>query len=124
MAQRKSILIIDDERDYVDVLRDRLEFEGYDAHGAYDGASGLELFARLRPSVLILDVMMPGIDGFEFVRRLTAQGQRDDVLIVFVTAYGRKHTEEESTLMGDSPVLKKPVEMSDLIDIIDGRNFL
>jgi len=124
MTQKKSILIVDDERDYVDVLRDRLEFEGYEAHGAYDGVSGLELIARLRPSVLLLDVMMPGIDGFEFVRRLTAQGLREGLLIIFVTAYGRKHTEEEGFLMGDSPVLKKPFEMSDLIDNIEGRNSL
>lgn len=117
MAEKKRILIVDDERDYVDVLRDRLVFEGFDVEVAYDGSSGFDRLLEIKPSVILLDVMMPGMDGFEFQRRLREAGL-GAVHVIFVTAYGRPISDAERGLIGEAPFIRKPFEVEDLLDLI------
>ena len=117
MAAKTRILIVDDERDYTDVLRDRLVFEGFEVDVAYDGQSGFDRLVEMKPQIVLLDVMMPGLDGFEFQRRLREEGL-DAVRVIFVTAYGRPISEDERTLIGDAPFIRKPFEVEDLLDLI------
>jgi len=116
MAQRRRILIVDDERDYADVLKDRLEFEGFEVDAAYDGLSGLEAVEGFKPDLILLDIMMPGMDGFEFASALKARGCH--LPVVFVTAYGRTFSERERETVGSSPVIRKPFEADELLEVI------
>lgn len=82
----KSILIVDDEPDTLIMIRDLLDGEGYDVHTAEDGASAIESLQKATPDLIILDLMMPGMDGFEFVRHKTKLGLAPGVPIIVLTA--------------------------------------
>lgn len=82
----KSILIVDDEPDTLVLIRDLLEGEGYEVRTAEDGASAIESLRRHSPDLIVLDLMMPGMDGFEFVRHKTKLGLADGVPIIVLTA--------------------------------------
>jgi two-component system response regulator MprA len=68
------ILVIDDETKIVDFIRRGLKYEGYEVDSAYDGLSGLAQARNEPPDLIILDIMMPGLDGLEVCRRLRAEG--------------------------------------------------
>jgi DNA-binding response OmpR family regulator len=118
MAEKQRILVVDDEHDYVDVLKDRLVFEGFEVDVAYDGPSGLAQLTAAPPSLVLLDVMMPGMNGFEFVRRMREAPGGDAVPVIFVTAYGRQPSEAELALIGDAPFIRKPFEVDELVALI------
>src|SRR5579862_5423886 len=65
-----TILVIDDEKDLIELVRYNLEKEGYDVIAATDGQSGLEVIKKHRPELVMLDLMMPGIDGLQVCQRL------------------------------------------------------
>ena len=66
-ATRKKILAIDDEAEILEMLRESLEAEGYDVCTARDGIEGLEVAQKFKPDLIFLDVMMPRMDGFQFL---------------------------------------------------------
>src|SRR4051812_22505011 len=69
---KRKILVVDDHEDNVEVLRARLESRGYEVEGAMNGQAALDTVSRWCPDLVLLDVMMPDMDGFEVVRRLKA----------------------------------------------------
>ncbi len=77
------VLVIDDERSIIDVIRIGLRLQGFTVDGATTGLSGLEAAQRLRPDVIVLDVMLPELDGLSVCRRLRAMS---DVPIIMLTA--------------------------------------
>ena len=88
-----KILVVDDEPKIVDMVRKFLESEGFAVRAAYDGLVGLELARAEAPDLVILDVMLPGLDGLEVLRRLRAQS---DVPVIMLTA----RSEEIDRLLG------------------------
>ena len=80
------VLIVDDTPDNLAVLSDALDLAGYMVLVAMDGTSALERMHRRRPDVVLLDAMMPGIDGFETCRRIKAQAELADIPVLFMTA--------------------------------------
>lgn len=118
MAEKKKILIIDDECDYADILKQRLSFEGYDVAVAYDGAAGLKTAREDAPDLVLLDIMMPELDGFETARQFHAAFPFDAMKIIFVTALGREMNEVQKQIIGESPFIRKPFEVADLIAVI------
>src|SRR2546428_11219673 len=87
MLDHFRALIIDDDRDLLKLIQRTLEFTaGWEVHTAPSGASGLELARRLGLNVILVDVMMPEIDGYEVCRRLKAEPATADVPIVMITA--------------------------------------
>src|SRR5437867_4978441 len=87
MLDHFRALIIDDDRDLLRLIQRTLEFTaGWEVHTAPSGASGLELARRLGPNVILVDVMMPEIDGYEVCRRLKADPVTAGVPIVLLTA--------------------------------------
>ena len=118
MSDAKTILIIDDEKDFVFVMRARLEHEGYEVLEANDGLSGLEVLLRNDVDLILLDIMMPRMDGFTFYKTLHEQGK---VLppppIIAVTAYSSR-IESRRHLLGDVPILAKPFELSVLLRMV------
>jgi two-component system response regulator MprA len=80
------VLVVDDERSIIDAVRIGLGLQGFSVNGATSGPAGLELAQRARPDVIVLDVMLPGLDGLAVCRRLRATPATADVPIIMLTA--------------------------------------
>ena len=86
---KKKILVVEDEKAIADILVFNLGREGYDTMAAYDGAEGLHKALTESPDLILLDVMLPEMDGFEVCRRVRAQS---DIPIIMLTARERRPT--------------------------------
>ena len=114
MLDHFRALIIDDDRDLLRLIQRTLEFTaGWEVHTAPSGASGLELARRLGPNVILVDVMMPEIDGYEVCRRLKADPVTAGVPIVLLTAR-RDLDERRVKETGAAGVLFKPFQPDEL----------
>lgn len=86
MSNKGTILVIDDEKDLIELVRYNLEKEGYDVIAAYDGQSGLEVVKKHRPDLVVLDLMMPGLDGLQVCQRLRADPRSSRIPVIMLTA--------------------------------------
>jgi CheY-like chemotaxis protein len=106
---RPSILIVDDEPINIDLLADTFEVE-YEVLAANDGKTALETAVREIPDLILLDVMMPGIDGYEVCRRLKGNRQTQNIPVIFITALGGGDAEIRGLELGARDYLTKPVD--------------
>lgn len=111
--EKIKILLVEDEQTLAMIIKDTLEGQGFLIHTAADGEEGLRLFFDLRPDVLVADVMMPRMDGFEMVRRIRQTDRRTPVL--FLTARSAVNDVVEGFELGANDYLKKPFGMQELI---------
>ena len=118
MSECKKILIVDDESDFNAVLGERLEYEGFVVNTATNGVAGLEMMKKDLPDVVLLDIMMPGIDGFAVLQSMRTDEKLSKVMVIFLTAYGCELSEEQKTFIGDTPFLRKPFELDVLLKMI------
>src|SRR3954466_10296735 len=86
MSNKGTILIIDDEKDLIEMVRYNLDKDGYDVISATDGQSGLGIAQAHKLDLIILDLMMPGIDGLEVCRRLRADPRTGRIPLIMLTA--------------------------------------
>lgn len=86
MADKKRILVIEDEAEMIDLTRIVLEREGYEVIGAVGGARGLELIKAEKPDLVLLDLMMPDIGGWEVYRQVKADPELAHIPVIVVTA--------------------------------------
>ena len=110
---KKTVLIVEDEKNIVDILRFNLQREGYETLEAYDGESGLALAREKNPDILLLDVMLPRMNGFDVCRALRAEG--DNVPILILTA---REEEEDKILgleIGADDYITKPFSVRELM---------
>ena len=108
-----NILLVEDESTLAMIIKDTLEGQGFRIRLAKDGEEGLQSFFREKPDVLVADVMMPRMDGFEMVRRLRKTDKRTPVL--FLTARSAINDVVEGFELGANDYLKKPFGMQELI---------
>src|SRR4051794_15359355 len=87
---RPTILVVDDDRDSADSLAILLRLMGHDVATAYDGPRTLEAARTLRPGVILLDIGLPGMDGYAVARTLIDELGRNGVVLIAVTGYGRE----------------------------------
>ncbi|MEN8234502.1 MAG: response regulator transcription factor [Actinomycetota bacterium] len=106
-------LIVEDDPDVRDALRRALAFEGYDVATASDGGRGLEAVAQNPPDVIVLDVMMPFVDGLEMCRRLRARG--NDTPVLMLTALGEVSDRVDGLDAGADDYLIKPFALDELL---------
>src|SRR5262245_4914667 len=111
----KTILIIDDEFSVVESLQEILEWEGYAVLSAGDGRSGLAELARAQPSLVLLDVMMPILDGFQVLRAMRAAPATRDTPVILMTAVPREGTSDEHLC---DALLPKPFSIQQLLALI------
>ncbi|NNB85806.1 response regulator [Corallococcus exiguus] len=107
----KRLLIVDDEFAIVEALEDILSLEGYDIVTAYNGDEGLQRLLASKPDLVLLDLMMPVMDGGELLRRIRAHPDLCDLPVVVMSA-GRLTDEERRA---SSHFLAKPFELDDLL---------
>jgi two-component system response regulator MprA len=112
MAQRSKILVVDDDSHIVSSLRRALVYEGYDVQTAADGSEGLARAQETPPDLVILDLMMPGIDGIEVCRRLRAGGE---VAILMLTARDATSDRVRGLDSGADDYLVKPFAYEELM---------
>lgn len=108
-----NVLLVEDEQTLTMIIKDTLEGQDFIIHTAHDGEEGLRMFFDLRPDVLVADVMMPRMDGFEMVRRIRQTDMRTPVL--FLTARSAINDVVEGFELGANDYLKKPFGMQELI---------
>jgi DNA-binding response OmpR family regulator len=108
-----TVLLVEDEESIAEVVADNLRYEGYGVLEATDGYKGLELALEHRPDLMILDLMLPGIDGYEVCRRLRDQGQ--SVPIIMLTAKGQEVDKVRGLDLGADDYITKPVGVMELM---------
>ena len=86
MNNKKRILLVDDEPDFCTIVQVQLEKEGFEVELAYNGEEGLEKIRTNPPDVIVLDVMMPGKDGYEVCKELKADEKYADIPVILLTA--------------------------------------
>jgi len=111
----KRILVIDDLPENVFMLQDRLEHEGYEILTAYDGKSGIEKAQTELPDLILLDVMMPGINGIEVCKTLVNNKKTSDIPIILVTAKTGAEDTKEGLDAGAYDYIKKPFNKIELL---------
>jgi two-component system OmpR family response regulator len=107
------VLVVDDEPNIVDVISMALRFEGFDVESAGSGGAAIAAVAARRPQLLVLDVMLPDIDGFEVARRLATA--RVDVPIIFLTARDATDDVVRGLTLGGDDYVTKPFSLEELI---------
>ena len=113
MNENINILLAEDERTLAMIIKDTLDGQGFHVTVAGDGVEALELYAVNKPDVLVVDVMMPRLDGFELVRRIRkSDGQTP---VIFLTARSAVNDVVHGFEMGANDYLKKPFGMQELI---------
>jgi diguanylate cyclase (GGDEF)-like protein len=111
---RHKILIVDDHEDNIELLRARLEARGYEVHGANDGFAALEAVQRVCPDLILLDVMMPKMDGIEVVRRLKANSDLPFIPVIMQTALDSTENKVEGLDAGADDYITKPINFAEL----------
>jgi DNA-binding response OmpR family regulator len=112
VGREVTVLVVDDERPLVELVAGYLRREGYTVHAAYDGEQALELFDRVSPDVLVLDLMLPGIDGLEVARRVRA---RSDAYLVMLTARSEEVDRIVGLRIGADDYVTKPFSPRELV---------
>jgi DNA-binding NarL/FixJ family response regulator len=115
----KKILIVDDDNILRKVLRNYLEQQGYQVQDAFSGSEGLKAFELHSPDLIVSDVAMPEIDGFEFCRRLRSQPSGQLVPFIFLSARDDLEDKIQGHSMGADDYLTKPFEMKELLAKIE-----
>lgn len=108
------VLVVDDNRDAAEAIVEIAELWGYKARVAFDGPSALELTREFRPDVALLDIGMPGMDGYEVARRLREMPDLNGIHLIAVTGYGQEEDRRRSREAGFSQHLTKPVDPAEL----------
>ena len=114
-----KVLVVDDNRDSADSACAIIRMLGYDAECAYDGTSALAAAARWQPQMVLLDLAMPGLDGYNTLGRLRTLPGMDRAHIVAMTGYGSQEDRRRTANAGFDGHLTKPVELDALTGLID-----
>ena len=115
---RKRILIVDDVRDAASSLAELLELWGCKTSVANDGPQALEMVEKLSPEIILLDIGMPGMDGYEVARRIRSQRTGYRPMLVAMTGFGQAEDKEAALAAGFDKHLLKPVDLQELENLV------
>jgi two-component system KDP operon response regulator KdpE len=114
MNPKRKVLVVDDERAILKVIGIKLKISGYDVVTAFDGQEALELVESESPDIMLLDVIMPGIDGFEVLQKLRAFSELP--VIVFSA---RPENAPKALSLGANDFIAKPLDIDDMAKRIE-----
>ena len=115
----KKILIVDDEKDIVETLSFMLKAKGFECIPAYDGEEGLKLAKSENPDLVILDIMMPKINGYKICRLLKFDNKYKNIPIIMVTARSQDEDKIIGEETGADEYITKPFEFSSVLEKIN-----
>ena len=118
MTDKKRVLVVDDEPDVLLLCRVNLEFEGYDVATAPDGEAGLEACRELKPDVVLLDVMMPKMDGWQVLEAIKADEDLAHIPVVMLTAKVQDEDQIRGWSAGAAEYITKPFSPLSLSQVI------
>ncbi len=116
MTDSGPILVVEDDPDILTTVADILEQEGYRVEMAANGAEALEAVDRVRPSLVLLDMRMPVLDGWAFARSLKLKGIRLPILVMTAAQDARRWARE----IGAQGYIAKPFDLTDLLEAVEG----
>jgi two-component system, cell cycle response regulator DivK len=117
----EPILVIDDNATNMKLLRVLLTTEGYEVRTAIDAREAIEVMKNFRPRLILMDLQLPGMSGFELTRLLKADAGTRDITILAVTAYAMKGDEERARAAGCDGYVSKPIDTRALASTIAQR---
>jgi DNA-binding response OmpR family regulator len=120
MQQSPKIFIVDDNRDAADTMGLFFQSHGYDVRVAYDGDDAIREADDFRPEIALLDIGLPGKDGYEIARHMRSE-QADDVLLIAVTGYASPDDVARAKAAGFDCHFGKPANLTALLSRIEGR---
>jgi two-component system alkaline phosphatase synthesis response regulator PhoP len=109
VAEKKTILVVDDEQDLLDLIEYNLEKAGFDVLKAENGLQGMELIRNEAPDLILLDIMMPEMNGMEMVRAIRNDDEFNQVPVIFLTAREDEKTEITALDKGGDDYVTKPI---------------
>lgn len=112
------VLIVDDEPNIVISLEFLMRHEGYEVEVASDGEEALELLASFQPDLVLLDVMMPKLSGFDVLQRIRNDAEFPNPVVVMLTARGREAEAEKGKALGADEYVTKPFATRDLVAVV------
>lgn len=116
--EKKKILVVDDEKEIAGILKMRLEASGYGVIVAYDGNAGYAMAKNDSPDLLILDLTLPGMDGYQVCRLLKFDPKYSRTPIIMLTSRSQKEDREWGEKVGADAYFTKPYEAKELLDKI------
>ncbi len=119
MGTNKKILIVDDEPSIVLSLEFLMKKAGYDVVTAGDGKQGLDRVASERPDLVLLDVNMPGMNGYEVCQAIRENPEWGDTRVIMLTAKGRDVEREKGLAMGADNYITKPFATKDVVAVVE-----
>jgi two-component system cell cycle response regulator DivK len=113
------IVVVDDDRDAREMLSEYLAFCGFAVHQAQDGREAIDVAERVRPAVMLMDLMMPRMDGWEATRRLKTCARTREITIVAVSACTHPVDQERARRVGCDEFVCKPVDLESLAHLVN-----
>jgi DNA-binding response OmpR family regulator len=111
-----TVLVVDDDPGVLEVLQLALDAEGYNVVVAHNGREAIEQAARSRPRLILVDLMMPIMDGWEFVREYRKNKRHERTPVIILSAL--RHVEEATRDLDVQAVLAKPFDLDELLDVV------
>jgi DNA-binding response OmpR family regulator len=118
MDERQLIMVVDDDQEMLRLLNRTLKMEGFDAIVVTDGNSALNLMEEINPDLIILDIVMPGLDGFQTLNLIR---EHSNVPVIMLTAKHEVDTLKKALLLGADDYVKKPISTRSLIARIQAK---
>lgn len=118
-GKRPKILVVDDEPDIRQLIKLRLELRKYEVLTAQDGAEAIATAQAAHPDLIMMDVIMPGQNGYATCRQLKDLESTKDIPVVFLTAKGRQDDIMQGTLVGGAAYLTKPFDTQQMLQTVD-----
>jgi DNA-binding response OmpR family regulator len=115
-ARKTKVLVIDDEPKVVQTLQDRLEMNDYEVLTAYDGKEGLEKTLKFLPDLILLDIIMPVMDGLDMLEAMRRYPECSDISVIMLTARSQMDDIERSRACGIEDYIIKPFEIGELLE--------
>ena len=115
----RTVLIIEDEKLIIVSTQMVLEAASFRVESATNGEEGISKARELRPDLILLDIMMPGIDGWETLTRLKRDPETSDIPVIIFTAREHARGQQKSTEMGAADYFRKPFEPDELIELVE-----
>ncbi len=116
---RKKVAIIDDNISFVDVLGRFLAMKNFEVISAFDGTEGIKTVSRVMPDIILLDIMMPGLSGYEVCEKLKKVDKTKNIPIIFLTVCSRPEDIKKGYELGAAFYITKPFNYTELIEGIN-----